>query len=138
MMRYVNEPVHLMLAMKALRGPKAIQLAVFNVLKVFIPNPYKADGISRILSVNKRTFLAFLDEFEKESEDELLNAHKAEMTNALMALPDVIPNVKKTSVGTQEEAQIQQPSPSQRQQTAQLPTPTSAALPPTNADEELP
>ena len=40
--RYVNDPEHLRIAMIQLRNPnKALQLAVFNVLKVFIPNPFK-------------------------------------------------------------------------------------------------
>lgn len=103
MMRYVNDADHLKLSMLALRGPKAIQLAVFNVLKVFVPNPYKADAILRILSQNKRNFLAFLDEFERDSADEVLIAHKQEMTAALLELPDVAPPAYKRSMGTPEE-----------------------------------
>jgi len=124
MMRYVNDPDHLKLSMLALRGPKAIQLAVFNVLKIFVPNPYKADSITRILTANKKTFLAFLEEFERESEDELLVAHKAEMTHALLALPDVNVTSGKRSVGSAEEAvqqrmQMQQQQQQQQQQAMQ-------------------
>ena len=46
MMRYVNEPEHLKLAMHALRGPRAIQIAVFGVLKVFVPNPFKVRQVT--------------------------------------------------------------------------------------------
>ena len=68
MMKYVNDPEHLRIAMIQLRNPnKALQLAVFNVLKVFIPNPFKADSIVRILTANKKNFLHFLAEFEKDS-----------------------------------------------------------------------
>ena len=91
MMRYVHEESHLKIAMLALRGPKAIQLAVFNVLKIFVPNPYKSDGVLRMLTQNKRNFLSFLEEFEKDSEDEVLQAHKREMQEAFWELPDVAP-----------------------------------------------
>ena len=65
----------------------------------------KADSILRILTQNKRNFLAFLDEFEKDSEDEVLVAHKQEMAAALLELPDsVAPLVKKPSAGSPDEA----------------------------------
>ena len=68
LLRYVNNPEHLRIAMVQLRLPnKALQLAVFNVLKVFIPNPFKADSIVRILTANKKNFLHFLNEFERDS-----------------------------------------------------------------------
>jgi len=130
MMRYVNESENLKISMLALRGPKAIQLAVFNVLKVFVPNPFKSDAVARMLTQNKRTFLAFLDEFEKESEDETLIAHKAEMTHALLELPDSVPPPLNSQPGTRKAsaeigsngtaangAQQQQP-PQQQQQPA--------------------
>jgi calcium binding protein 39 len=86
MMKYVNEVNNLKVAMIALRGPKAIQMAVFQVLKVFIPNPYKADSITRILTQNRQNFIHFLTEFEKDSKDEVLIAHKKEMIEALALL----------------------------------------------------
>jgi hypothetical protein len=68
MMKYVNDPDNLRIAMIQLRYPnKNLQLAVFHVLKVFIPNPFKADSIVRILTANKKNFLNFLNEFEKDS-----------------------------------------------------------------------
>jgi len=90
MMKYVNDPEHLKIAMIQLRGGKALQVAVFNVLKVFIPNPFKADSITRILTQNKKNFLHFLAEFEKDNSDELLLNHKAEMINALNQLSDYV------------------------------------------------
>lgn len=120
MMKYVNEADHLKLAMLALRGPKAIQLAVFNVLKIFVPNPYKADPILRILTQNKKNFLMFLDEFERDSEDETLVAHKAEMQHALLELPDSVPPLpKKLSAGSNEEANAQHQQQQQQQQLQQ-------------------
>jgi len=120
MMRYVNDAEHLKLAMHALRGPKAIQLAVFGVLKVFVPNPFKSDAVLRILTQNKRNFLAFLEEFERDSEDETLCAHKAEMISSLMELPDSVPPLqKKTSLPSTAGAanlQGQQQQPPQQQQ----------------------
>ena len=68
MMKYVNDPDNLRLAMMQLKNPnRNLQLAVFHVLKIFVPNPYKADSIVRILSNNKHKFLAFLAEFEKDT-----------------------------------------------------------------------
>ena len=68
MMKYVNDPENLRLAMMQLKNPnRNLQLAVFHVLKIFVPNPYKADSIIRILSNNKQRFLAFLAEFEKDT-----------------------------------------------------------------------
>ena len=68
MMKYVNDPDNLRLAMMQLKNPnRNLQLAVFHVLKIFVPNPYKADSIVRILTNNKHKFLAFLAEFEKDT-----------------------------------------------------------------------
>ena len=68
MMKYVNDPENLRLAMMQLKNPnRNLQLAVFHVLKIFVPNPYKADSIIRILTNNKQRFLAFLTEFEKDT-----------------------------------------------------------------------
>ena len=68
MMKYVNDADNLKLAMLQLKNPnRNLQLAVFHVLKVFVPNPYKADPIVRILTNNKQRFLAFLAEFEKDT-----------------------------------------------------------------------
>ncbi len=68
MMKYVNDPDNLRLAMMQLKNPnRNLQLAVFHVLKIFVPNPYKADSIVRILTNNKQRFLAFLAEFEKDT-----------------------------------------------------------------------
>ena len=68
MMKYVNDADNLKLAMTQLKNPnRNLQLAVFHVLKVFVPNPYKADPIVRILTNNKQRFLAFLHEFEKDT-----------------------------------------------------------------------
>ena len=92
MMKYVNDAEHLRIAMIQLRNPnKALQLAVFNVLKVFIPNPFKADSIVRILTANKRNFLNFLQQFERDSKDEVLICHKQEMIDAFNALDDAPP-----------------------------------------------
>ena len=67
-MKYVNDPENLRLAMMQLKNPnRNLQLAVFHVLKIFVPNPYKADSIVRILTNNKQRFLAFLQEFEKDT-----------------------------------------------------------------------
>lgn len=86
MMKYVNDLSNLKLAMVSLRGTKAVQMAVFQVLKVFIPNPYKADPIVKVLTQNKNNMIFFLNEFEKDSKDEILNAHKKEMIDALNSL----------------------------------------------------
>ena len=68
MMKYVNDPENLRLAMMQLKNPnRNLQLAVFHVLKIFVPNPYKADSIIRILTANKQRFIAFLAEFEKDT-----------------------------------------------------------------------
>jgi len=152
MMRYVNEAEPRKLAVLALRGPKAIQLAVFNVLKIFVPNPYKADPILRILTQNKRNFLMFLDEFERDSEDETLVAHKAEMQHALLELPDSVPPLpKKLSAGSNEEAnaqhqqqqqqlqqQQQQQQLQQQQQQTHQPQPPHISDVPLSADDSLP
>lgn len=91
-MKYVNESENLKLSMMALKGgTKAVQLAVFHVLKLFVPNPYKSDGILRILIANKKIFINFLSEFEKDSKDEQLIAHKQEMVEAFEKLPDATP-----------------------------------------------
>jgi hypothetical protein len=66
----------------------------------------KSQAILRILTQNKKNFLAFLDEFERDSEDEVLVAHKQEMSNSLLELPDSVPPVpKKTSAASSEESQ---------------------------------
>jgi len=89
MMKYVNDPDNLRLAMMQLKNPnRNLQLAVFHVLKIFVPNPYKADSIIRILTNNKQKFLAFLAEFEKDTKDEVLICHKREMVDAFNSLDD--------------------------------------------------
>lgn len=89
MIKYINDPENLKCAMVTLRSPqRALQLAAFNVLKVFVPNPFKADSITRILVQNKRNFLNWLNGFERDSTDEVLKMHRQEMINALQALPD--------------------------------------------------
>ena len=76
MMKYVNDPDNLRLAMMQLKNPnRNLQLAVFHVLKIFVPNPYKADSIVRILTNNKQKFLAFLAEFEKDTSQHRTLSH---------------------------------------------------------------
>ena len=76
--------------MVQLRLPnKALQLAVFNVLKVFIPNPFKADSIIRILTANKKNFLAFLNDFERDSSH--THAHTCRHRHTVSPLPPMSP-----------------------------------------------
>lgn len=106
MMRYVNDATHLKLAMLALKdggSQKGLQMAVFQVLKIFIPNPYKTEAVARILSINKKNFVRFLTEFERDTDDVTLQSHKQEMMESLLALPD--PPARKDTATSQQAAQ---------------------------------
>jgi hypothetical protein len=56
-MKYVNDPGYLKVTMVSFHQDiKVMQLAVFSILKIFVPNPYKGDVITSILVANKRAF----------------------------------------------------------------------------------
>lgn len=56
------------------------------LLQIFLPNPYKSEGVTKILTANKRTFITFLEQFEKDSDDAVFIGHKQEMLDALNEL----------------------------------------------------
>jgi hypothetical protein len=101
--------------------------------------------VLRILTQNKRNFLAFLDEFERDSEDETLCAHKAEMTSALQELPDSVPPLQKklsssASAATTPtaDAALQQQQQQQQQQYQQQHPPLPQHHLPLSPSEALP
>ena len=65
MLLYINNPANLMICMSNLRTKSThTQIAVFNLLKIFIYNPSKSTPIKKILYMNKDKLLLFTTSFE--------------------------------------------------------------------------
>lgn len=71
MMKYINDAENLKILMILLRQPsKHVQFEAFHIFKVFVANPEKSKPVFDILVRNKAKLIDFLQNFQKDKEDE--------------------------------------------------------------------
>jgi calcium binding protein 39 len=71
MIKYINDPENLKVLMVLLRHKsKNIQFEAFHIFKVFVANPEKPKAILDILVRNKAKLIEFLQNFQKDKEED--------------------------------------------------------------------
>lgn len=91
MTKYVNNVENLKIIMLLLGDrSKNIQLEGFNVFKVFVANPKKEKSVVDILVKNKNKLLQFLENFNKERNDDLFVAEKDFIIQQIQSLPKLV------------------------------------------------
>jgi calcium binding protein 39 len=95
MTKYVNDVENLKIIMLLLGDKsKNIQLEGFNVFKVFVANPKKEKTVVDILAKNRAKLLEFLENFNKERNDDLFVAEKEYIIQQIQGLPKIISTEK--------------------------------------------
>lgn len=95
MTKYVNDVENLKIIMLLLGDKsKNIQLEGFNVFKVFVANPKKEKAVIDILAKNRTKLLEFLENFNKERNDELFVAEKEYIIQQIQGLPKIVSSDK--------------------------------------------
>ncbi|KAG0687219.1 hypothetical protein C6P40_002644 [Pichia californica] len=91
MTRYVNNVENLKIIMLLLGDrSKNIQLEGFNVFKVFVANPKKEKPVTDILAKNRNKLLQFLENFNKDRNDDLFTAEKEFIIQQIQTLPKIV------------------------------------------------
>lgn len=97
MTSYVNDVENLKVIMLLLGDKsKNIQVEGFNVFKIFVANPKKEKSIIDILVKNREKLLEFLENLNKERNDDLFVAEKDYIIQQIEALPKIVPTDKET------------------------------------------
>lgn len=95
MAKYVNDVENLKIIMLLLGDrSRNIQLEGFNVFKVFVANPKKEKSIVDILTKNRDKLLQFLENFNKERNDDLFVAEKEYIIQQIEDLPKIVSSEK--------------------------------------------
>jgi len=87
MMRYIADRQNLKLIMIMLRDKRPnIQFEAFHVFKVFVANPKKPDGITKILVDNRDKLIEYLRKFHNDKDDQQFTEEKALLIQTLQKL----------------------------------------------------
>lgn len=91
MTKYVNDVENLKVIMLLLGDKsKNIQVEGFNVFKIFVANPKKEKAIADILVKNREKLLEFLQNLNKERNDDLFVAEKEYIIQQIESLPKIV------------------------------------------------